>query len=171
MTRFSLQREALAPTQREAFDAIAARRGRVPAPYAPLLASPAVADQFERFSTLLWEGRLTQDVRELVFLVTAQAWRCGHQWTTHEDKALQAGVPAAAIAAVRAGRALAPQEACARLRAAARLAGELQAQRTVPDAVFAEAAVQFDAAELAELLAFCTLAASVAMLLNAAIAG
>lgn len=167
MTRFPSDRQALPASLHATFDAIAGRRGTVPAPYLPLLASPEVAERFEQFSARLWGGRLGRDVQELVFLVTAQAWGCRHQWVTHEPKALAAGIGAPVIDALRAGRDIGGLAEGPRLLAAARVARRLQMRQPLDDELFTEMTQAFDAAEVSELLAFCALAASIAMLLNA----
>ncbi|MDB5857573.1 MAG: hypothetical protein JWQ76_1262 [Ramlibacter sp.] len=164
--RFPARKDVLPPEQRQTYEQIEARRGTVPAPFLPLLASPKVADAFERFSASLWSGCLAKDLQEAVFLVTARAYRCDHQWRQHEKKALAAGVSAGAVAAMQAGRAPSAAEADARLGAVIRFADELHAKQSVPDDVFQAVATHLGPAELSELVAFCALAASIALLLN-----
>jgi hypothetical protein len=74
--RFPAERGQLPAAQQAVYDLIAARRGAVPPPYLPLLASPETADALEKLSTTLWSGRLGKDVQEAVYLVTARAYRC-----------------------------------------------------------------------------------------------
>ena len=164
--RFPGRKELLPPVQQAAYEQIEARRGRVPAPYLPLLGSPGVADAFERFSTALWDGVLTRDLQEAIFLVAARAYRCEHQWHTHEPRALAAGVPASTIAAMKADRVPDTEEAGARLAAVIRFASVLYAQQSVPRDVFDDVAARLGGAQLSELIAFCALATSISLLVN-----
>ena len=164
--RFPARKDLLPPDQRSAYEQIEARRGTFPAPFLPLLGSPQVADAFERFSSSLWNGRLPRDIQEAIFLVTARAYRCAHQWEAHFKKALAAGVPAGAVAAMDAGRLPADEDAGPRLAAVIRFACVLHARHSVPQDVFDAVAAQMDPTELSELMAFCALAASIALLLQ-----
>lgn len=168
MSRFPSSRDDLPAVQQAVWDEIAASRGKVPAPYLPLLASPTTALAFERFSTTLWASSLNVDEQELVYLVVAKAWGCAHQWRTHEPKARQAGVPDALIVWVASNLVgdppLAPSD---RLVVIARLVQTLQRPGPVHDEVFAQAAAQLEPRRLSDLLAFAALAAAIAMLLNA----
>ncbi len=75
-------------------------------------------------------------------------------------------MPAAAIDSLRAGRIPGETEAGPRLAAVLRFADSLHRQRRVPQEVFDAVAGQLDAAQLSELVGFCALAVSVALLLN-----
>lgn len=166
MTRFAEGREALPAAQRAAWDVIAGRRGTVPAPFLPLLASPHVANLFEQFSSALWNGKLDRATLELVFLVTARAWNCEYQWRTHETKALAAGVPLELVEAIRLRSELPTDAVDKRLLDIARFARFLQERALVPDDLFEGVRQQLGDAGFSELVAFCALAGSVALLLN-----
>lgn len=163
-TRFPVTRDAL-PTavQQAAHDLIEARRGRVPAPYLPLLGSPRVADLFEQLSTELWAGALPSSVLETIFLMTAHRQQCRHQWQTHADKALAAGVTASMIDTIASGGIPADGGA---LEAAGRFYASLADARYVSDDALLDARHQFGEQGTAELVAFCGMANMVAMLLN-----
>ena len=164
--RFPAERGQLPAAQQAVYDLIAARRGAVPPPYLPLLASPETADALEKFSTALWSGRLGKDVQEAVYLVTALAYRCDYQWRSHESKALAAGVPQAAVDSLRAGGLPTEEQAGAKLAAAIRFARSVHTLHAVPDEVFDKVTACLDEAEVSELAGFCALAAAIATLLN-----
>ena len=139
------------------------RRGRVPAPYLPLLGSPRVTDLFEQLSTELWKGALPPSVLEAIFLMTAHRQRCRHQWQTHAGKALAAGVTAPMIATIAAGGI--PPDGGA-LEIAGRFYASLADAQHVSDDALLHARRQFGEQGTAELVAFCGMANMVAMLLN-----
>ncbi|MDM0118337.1 carboxymuconolactone decarboxylase family protein [Variovorax arabinosiphilus] len=163
-TRFPGTRNALrTAVQRAAHDLIKARRGRVPAPYLPLLGSPRVADLFEQLSTELWTGTLPRSVLEAIFLMTAHRQKCRHQWQTHADKALAAGVTASMIDTIASGGI--PTDGGA-LEIAGRFYASLADAQHVSDDALLDAMHQFGEQGTAELVAFCGMANMVAMLLN-----
>lgn len=163
-TRFPATAEALrCAEQRAAYDLIERRRGRVPAPYLPLLGSPRIADLLEQLSTELWTGTLPQRVMEAVFLMTAHRQQCRHQWQTHEKKALSAGLSPEMVEAIAAGGI--PEDG-GPVEAAGRFFVALTEQRSVADDMFEQAQRHFGERGVAELVAFCGLAGTVALLLN-----
>jgi len=164
--RFPSERGQLPAAQQAVYDLIAARRGAVPPPYLPLLASPETADALEKFSATLWSGRLGKDVQEAIYLVTARAYRCDYQWHSHESKALAAGVPQAAVDSLRSGELPTEAQAGLKLAAAIRFAGSVHTLHAVPDEVFDKVTACLDEAEVSELAGFCALAAAIATLLN-----
>ncbi|MES2510209.1 MAG: carboxymuconolactone decarboxylase family protein [Pseudomonadota bacterium] len=158
---------SLNASQQALFADIEARRGKMPAPYEALAGSPEVATLFERLSTRLWKGALPAHVLEVVFLITARHHRCAYQWQTHRSKALEAGVETEVIRAIGSDSGL--DGISMRHRELADLYTFLRALyggHAVSDHEFKMLATHFDETELSELLAFCGLATSVAMLLN-----
>ena len=149
--------------QRAAYDLIERRRGRVPAPYLPLLGSPRIADLLEQLSTELWTGTLPQRVREAVFLMTAHRQQCRHQWETHAAKALSAGLSPEMVEAIAAGKI--PEDG-GPVEAAGRFFLALTEHHRVADEVFGQVQRHFGEHGMAELVAFCGLAGTVALLLN-----
>jgi len=163
-TRFPAPAEALrSAEQRAAYDLIERRRGRVPAPYLPLLGSPRVADLLEQLSTELWTGTLPQRVLEAVFLMTAHRQQCRHQWETHAAKALSVGLSLEMVDAIAAGKI--PEDG-GPVEAAGRFFLALTEHHRVADDVFEQVRRHFGEHGMAELLAFCGLAGTVALLLN-----
>ena len=97
--------EKLSPAQRRVHDAIVSGpRGRVQGPLRVWLTSPDLADKaqalgaFCRFGTSL-PARLS----ELAILVTGAHWQAGFEWFAHAPIALEAGLGADAVAALRIG--------------------------------------------------------------------
>jgi alkylhydroperoxidase family enzyme len=154
-------RDTLDGGEREAFDRIAARRGKVPAPFVPLLKSPEVADLFEQFSARLWTS-LPADLLEAVFLMVARRCRCAYQWHTHVPKGLAAGLSADDIARLSRGEALADG-----LRGdVTRFVLALHTEAVVPQATYEAVVRQLSERGTVELVAFCGAAHTVALLLN-----
>jgi alkylhydroperoxidase family enzyme len=162
--RFPATADALrSAEQRAAYDLIERRRGRVPAPYLPLLGSPRVADLLEQLSTELWTGTLPQRVLEAVFLMTAHRQQCRHQWETHAANALAAGLSLEMVEAIAAGKI--PEDG-GPVEAAGRFFLALTERHHVTDDVFEQVQRHFGEPGVAELIAFCGLAGTVALLLN-----
>lgn len=160
-------RERLTPAQRLMVMDIEARRGKMPAPYEVLAGSPEVAMHFESLSARLWKGALPVHILEAVFLMTARHHRCVYQWQTHRNKALEAGLTPEIIQTI--GRDEPLDGVCAGhqdVLDTSRFLRALHTGHAVSDRDFEQMAAHFDEAQLSELLAFCGLAASVAMLLN-----
>lgn len=154
-------------SQQALFADIEARRGKMPAPYEALAGSPEVATLFERLSTRLWKGVLPAHVLEAVFLITARHYRCIYQWQTHRLKALEAGIEIEAIRAIGSDSGLDGLPMHHREVADIyKFLRALYGRHAVSDQEFKTLAGHFDEAGLSELLAFCGLATSVAMLLN-----
>lgn len=158
---------ALSAGQQALIADIEARRGKMPAPYEALAGSPEVAALFEALSSRLWKGVLPAHVLEAVFLMTARHHRCVYQWQTHRVKALDAGLELEVIRAIGSDSGL--DGIAMRHKEVADIYTFLRAlygRHAVSDQEFKALAAHFDEAALSELLAFCGLATSVAMLLN-----
>ncbi|HZS02769.1 MAG TPA: carboxymuconolactone decarboxylase family protein [Chloroflexota bacterium] len=97
------ERDAVPEEQRHVWDAIVASRGSVRGPFAVLMHSPAVAERVAHLGTFIrFESSLDAATRELAALVTAHLLDCEYEAAAHERLAREAGVPDAALAAVRA---------------------------------------------------------------------
>ncbi|MDR6890780.1 MULTISPECIES: carboxymuconolactone decarboxylase family protein [Variovorax] len=163
-TRFPAAAKLLrSAEQQAAYELIERRRGRVPAPYLPLLGSPRIADLLEQLSTELWTGTLPQRVLEAVFLMTAHRHQCRHQWEAHATKALSAGLSLEMVEAIAAGKI--PEDGGS-VEAAGRFFLALTERHSVADEVFEQVQRHFGVRGVAELIAFCGLAGTVALLLN-----
>lgn len=146
-------REALDDAQRAAAAAlIAGPRKAVLGPFIPLLRTPVLMERIGAVGeTLRYAGSLPANVRELVICVVARETGNQFEWQTHQPLALQAGVAAAALEALAAGRSprgLAGEEACA-----VDFAIELMRRHGVCDDTWAEVTAAFGEAAAVELTA------------------
>jgi alkylhydroperoxidase family enzyme len=158
-----VSKELLPDNQRAVYEGIEGRRGKIPAPYFALLSSPDVADLFEQYSTLLWDGVLPRDILEAVFLATAVRYRCRFQWMNHVDRALDAGLSADAMETI--GRGSVPDQPDD-LACVLKFVDMLAREHRVSDALFDAVTQRFGKQGVAELVAFCGVSVSIAMLLN-----
>ncbi len=100
-----LNKDELTDEQLEIYNAILGSRGNIAGPFRIWMYSPEFADraqrlgEFVRYKTL-FELRLS----ELAILVTARFWDCQVEWSLHEPFAVEGGLGADVIDAVRAGR-------------------------------------------------------------------
>ncbi|APW39529.1 hypothetical protein RD110_21840 [Rhodoferax koreense] len=149
--------------QRDAYERIVSGRGKLPRPYATLLASPDVAEMVEKLSTKLWHGALPRQVLEAVFLSVASEQQCRYQWDNHAAKALETGISQECLDGIRKG--LVPDQPPA-LSAALAFASEMQRTKRVQDSTFASVVSHFGEQGTAELCAFLALATTISFLLN-----
>lgn len=166
--RFPLRENSMLNNeQKRVVQEIESKRGKIPAPYTPLLGSPHTARQFECLSASLWKGALPVRILEFVYLVTASEYRCIYQWQAHKCKGLDAGISAELIHAIGKRELLkSTKHAAEDLMAIHLFLRELHTDHRVAEATFARLASHFDEVQMSELLAFCGMAASVALLLN-----
>lgn len=97
--------EAMSEAQRAVHDeAVAGRRGRMPAPMRAWIESPELARHAQRLGAFLrYETSLPARLSELAILVTARRWTSHYEWYAHRGEALKAGLAPAVIEAI-AGR-------------------------------------------------------------------
>ena len=128
-----LDETALTPRQKAVFDAIGSGpRGRVAGPLRIWLFSPDLADRAQALGAYCRYGtRLPPWLSELAILVVGAHWRSGYEWHAHAPIALEAGVPADAIEAIRLGDV--PRLANEESRAVYRFCRQLLETRTVDD--------------------------------------
>jgi len=106
-------RDALADSQRQAFDDIVASRGSIHGPFGVLLHSPELARRAAALGGYLrYESSLEPRVRETAVMATAALNACDYEWAAHEPIARSAGVPGSVIDAFRDKRPvdLAPED-------------------------------------------------------------
>lgn len=100
------QPEQLAPDQRKHYDSILRSRKHIGPPYGELLHCPDLA---ARTAHLLGYALFTTDFpareKELVICTVARELDCLFEWAAHAEAALEAGVRAEAVAAIRDGKA------------------------------------------------------------------
>jgi 4-carboxymuconolactone decarboxylase len=104
MPRYSSPDPAsLTPRQKEVYEAIASSpRGRVRGPLAVWLARPELADRAQNLGRYCrYDSSLPPVLSELAILVTARHWSAEFEWQAHKPFALAAGLPPAAVDAIR----------------------------------------------------------------------
>ena len=79
-------------------------RGRVQGPLRMWLESPVLADRAQALGAFCrYESALPPRLSELAIIVTGAFWRAGFEWHVHAPLARDAGIPEAAIEAIREG--------------------------------------------------------------------
>src|SRR3954470_2345371 len=93
------------PAQKRVHDQIVAgKRGRFGGPFELLIRAPEICGLASQLGEhLRWGTSLPDRLSELAIITTARFWRAQYEWYAHAPLAKQAGVPAAAIEASRAG--------------------------------------------------------------------
>ncbi len=142
---------AMSEAQRAATQAlIDGPRKAVYGPFVPLMQVPALLERVAALGEALrFGGQLPADVRELATCIAAKHVGNQFEWVMHVPLAQAAGVPAAALEAIRTGGvpdALAPQ---AQLTWA--FTNELLARHDVDDARYQQAVAAFGEAGVVEL--------------------
>lgn len=96
------ERNQVADEARHHYDSIVGSRGSIGAPYYYLMHSP---DMAARTANLLgyarFESILPAHIKELAVCVTAREMDCVYEWAAHENDALEAGVSAEVVSAIR----------------------------------------------------------------------
>jgi 4-carboxymuconolactone decarboxylase len=93
--------EAMTERQAEISARIAGRRGGVRGPFQVWLNSPELCDRVEALGAWLrFESSLPLRLRELSLLLAARHFDAQYSWNAHTDKAIEAGIPAAAVQAI-----------------------------------------------------------------------
>ena len=93
------------PAQKRVHDQIiAGRRGRFGGPFQLLIRAPEICEHAAKLGEhLRWGTSLSDRLSELAIITTARFWRAQYEWYAHAPLAEEAGVPAAAIEAIRTG--------------------------------------------------------------------
>src|SRR5438067_7890456 len=91
------------PAQKRVHDEIVAgKRGRFGGPFQLLIRAPEICEYASKLGEhLRWGTSLPDRLSELAIITTARFWRAQYEWYAHAPLAEQAGVPAAAIEAIR----------------------------------------------------------------------
>lgn len=93
--------DAMTERQQEISARIAGRRGAVRGPFQVWIQSPELCDKVEALGAFArFESSLPLRLRELSLLMAARHWDAQYSWNAHVDKAVAAGIPAAAIQAI-----------------------------------------------------------------------
>jgi 4-carboxymuconolactone decarboxylase len=97
--------EELSPEQRRVHDAIlAGPRGIVEGPLRVWLNSPDLADRAQALGAFCRYGTvLPARLSELAIITTGAYWRAGFEWAVHAPIAIEAGLDAKVVEAIRTG--------------------------------------------------------------------
>ena len=141
----------MTPAQREVHDEIVAgKRGRFGGPFQLLIRAPEVCRHLSRLGEYLrWGSSLSPAVSELAICLTARTIRANYEWHAHAPLAVEAGVPAAAMEAIRTGAT--PNFAARDQALAYRIVTELIDTKRLSDASFAAACDAFGEQGVVEL--------------------
>src|SRR5579872_934352 len=83
---------------------IAGKRGRFGGPFQLLIRAPEICEHASSLGEhLRWGTSLPPRLSELAIITTAAFWRAQYEWYAHAPLAEEAGVPAAAVEAIRTG--------------------------------------------------------------------
>jgi 4-carboxymuconolactone decarboxylase len=151
MARLADVLQSLTPEARKVYEKIAARRGAVHGPYAPLMHHPVLAERVGDLGEFLrFHGALPGDVRELAILITARAVAQPFEWVMHAPIARRAGLPEEVIERVRARQDLAALPV--RYADPGRLVQHVLAWESLPQELQDRVAAQVGLAGLLELV-------------------
>ena len=160
--------EEMTPAQREVAAEIAAGpRGEVRGPFIALIHNPELARRIQRLGEhLRWQGKLPPKLKELAVLVTARRWTCQHEWVMHSNLALEGGLAADVVDAIKAGNE--PGRMSEDERAVYTFCREVHATGCAGDAAFAAIERRFGLDGALELIALNGYYTMMAMVLNSA---
>jgi 4-carboxymuconolactone decarboxylase len=153
--------------QRRVYEAVVSGpRGELRGPLRAALHRPELADKWQQLGEILrFRTSLPPRLSELAILVTARRCTCQLEWYIHEAIARKAGLGAAVIEDVRAGRR--PTQADAEALAIYDFAEQLTRGCAVDDATYARVRERWDVVGVVELTALVGYYTMVAMTLNA----
>jgi 4-carboxymuconolactone decarboxylase len=162
-----LDPDALTSEQQPVYDEIAAyHTGHVRGPWAIALRLPDVAHHaHELYERLSPNSKLGRRLVELMILVVARQWTSQFEWHTHERLAIEHGIPATAVEAIRERRV--PHFEHEDEQIVYDTITELSEQRTLHAASYERARDFFGEEFLVELITAAGLYTMIAMLLNA----
>jgi len=152
MARYSALTPAeRSPAQQEVVDEIVAgKRGRFGGPFEILYRSPEVCRHLSRLGEFLrWGSSLSPALSELAICLTARHIRANYEWHAHCPLAIEGGVPAAAMEAIRTGAT--PSFTAKDQALVYRLVTELIDTKRLSDASFKEAKDAFGEAGVVEI--------------------
>ena len=152
MSRYrELTQADMTPAQKAVVDEIVAgKRGRFGGPFQLLIRSPEICKHLSRLGEYLrWGSSLSPALSELAICLTARHIRANYEWHAHAPLAVEGGVPAAALEAIRTGAA--PHFAAKDQALVYRLVTELIETKRLSNASFAEGIAAFGEQGLVEL--------------------
>jgi 4-carboxymuconolactone decarboxylase len=142
----------MTPAQRRVHDLIVAgRRGRFGGPFQLLIRAPEICEHAAKLGEhLRWGTSLPDRLSELAIITTARFWRAQYEWFAHAPLAEKAGVPAAAVEAIRRGET--PSFTQKDEALVHRICSELFKTQRVSDASFTEAVASLGETGLIEVI-------------------
>lgn len=143
----------MTPPQRRVHDVIVSgKRGRFGGPFQLLIRAPEICEHASKLGEhLRWGTSLPDRLSELAIICTARFWRAQYEWYAHAPLAEKAGVPAAAIEAIRTGAAPVFQAKDETLVYS--LCSEIFRSQRLSDTSFAEATSAFGEHGIVEIIA------------------
>ena len=163
-----IPRERMTDAQRAAADElIAGPRKGVKGPFIPLLRSPELMARLQKVGEYLRFGSaLPPRLSEFATLLVARQWRQGFEWGVHVPLAIAAGTDPKTIDALREGAR--PATMSAEEALVHDFVAELDADRGVSDARYAEAVAALGEQGVLDLLGLVGYFTTISMVLNVA---
>jgi 4-carboxymuconolactone decarboxylase len=153
MTRYrDITPAEMDPEQKRVHDQIVSgKRGRFGGPFQLLIRAPGICEFAAPLGEhLRWGTSLPDRLSELAIITTARFWRAQYEWYAHASLAETAGVPAAAIEAIRTGNV--PQFSADDEALVYRLCSEVFRTQRLSDASFNEAVAALGEKGLVEII-------------------
>lgn len=142
-----------------------ASRTEVHGPILAMMLEPELGAITERVSLFFKDSkRFERRLREVAILVTARSWTCHYEWHAHAEAAIEHGVPADVVEAIRTDatpRFQRDDEAVVYAVAKA-----LSDERRLPDAIYQRATDAFGEAGVSELISIIGYYTYLALLIN-----
>jgi 4-carboxymuconolactone decarboxylase len=146
---------------------VAGPRGRLIGPFIPLMRSPELMDRLQKVGEYIrFDNSLGHKLTEFTILITSRRWTQETEWNSHSDLALKAGLSPEIIAAVREGRR--PSAMAADEEAIYDFCVELDQNRSVSDATYANVLKKFGEQGVIDLTGTIGYYTTLAMVLNVA---
>jgi 4-carboxymuconolactone decarboxylase len=158
--------ESMTPEQEQVYaDIVNGPRRKVVGPLRASLHNPALADRWHKFGEILrYDTSLPRKLNELAILITARRWNAQLEWHVHAPVAVEAGLSAAAVEALRHGRS--PEFANGPEADVYEFARTLQQTGNVPEDVYERVRARWGAVGVVELSSVIGYYTLVAMTLN-----
>jgi 4-carboxymuconolactone decarboxylase len=142
---------SLDPAGQKVYEKIAAKRGKIGGPYAPLMHHPALAAEVADLGEYLrFDATLPGDIRELAILITARHVAQPYEWVAHAPIAKKEGLADEIIEHIRAKDDLSALPA--RYVRAARVVKHVLARESVPAALQDQVRQELGVSGLVELV-------------------
>ena len=160
--------DEMSPAQRAAAEEIVSgRRGDLYGPFVPALRSPELLRRLQRVGEYLrYEPALPPRLREMAILLTARAWTQAFEWHVHAPLALEAGLAAAVVEAIREDRR--PGSMDAEESLVYDFFGELQRSHAVSDPTYTSAVRTLGEQGVIDLIGLIGYYTTLALIMNVA---